>query len=134
MSGMTKDQLRFANSNGVVSKACLQFSGDGFQIIVHTTTGSATPVITSRASEPRTFTNPANALSFLQSVGITAGEFNTKDWTPKVQARQATARHLSDDDLESILEQTVRTDKGSQAPPPPSSLMVDVAGVMAGFR
>lgn len=134
MCGMTKDQLRFANSNGVVAKTCLQSCGDGFQIVVHTSIGNTIPIVSSRAKEARTFTNPANALAFLRSVGITAGEFNTEDWTPKAQARQVTAQHLTNDALESILEQAARADTATTTPLAPRSVMVDVAGVMAGLR
>lgn len=131
MNGMTKDQLRFATASGAVSKASIKSTGEEFEIVVQTTNGSTAPVVSARHKTPRTFTNPANALSFLHSVGITAGEFSTEDWTPRPQVRHATARHLSDDDLENILQQAVRADN---APSMPSPLTVDVAGIAAGFR
>ena len=133
MNIITKDQLRFAQSSGIVDKASIRSEGNQFQVIVHTTTGQENQLVAARTKEPRTFTNPANALSFLHGIGITRGEFNTKDWTPKAVETPATTQRLNDADLKSILcslqQGELQDSYNSQNACSSSRVQVDVAAL-----
>lgn len=138
MNTITKDQLRFAQSSGIVDKASIHSESSQFQVIVRTTTGQESQLVAARTKEPRTFANPANALSFLHGIGITKGEFNTKDWTPKAVEAQATTQRLSDADLKNILQSLHQGEQqGSYNPPNAYSsnpVQVDVAALAASMR
>lgn len=138
MNTITKDQLRFAQSSGIVDRASIHSEGNQFQVIVHTTTGQESQLVAARTKEPRTFANPANALSFLHGIGITKGEFNTKDWTPKAAEAQATTQRLSDADLKNIWQSLQHGESQSTYNPQnaclSSPVQVDVAALAASMR
>lgn len=138
MNTITKDQLRFAQSSGIVDRASIHSEGNQFQVIVHTTTGQESQLVAARTKEPRTFANPANALSFLHGIGITKGEFNTKDWIPKTVDAQAPAQQLSNADLENILRSIQQGEQqGFYNPQNACSsnpVQVDVAALAASMR
>ena len=138
MNTITKDQLRFAQSSGIVDKASIHSEGSQFQVIVRTTTGQESQLVAARTKEPRTFANPANALSFLHGIGITKGEFNTKNWTPKAVESQPTLQPLSNDKLKNILcsmqQSGIQDASSSQSAFQHNHVQVDVAALAASMR
>jgi hypothetical protein len=82
MRSMTLEQLRAANDAGGVSGVTLKGKGGTFLVEITTHRGNDAVLAKARSSEPRRFGNPSAALNVLRGVGITAGQFDAREWRP----------------------------------------------------
>ena len=79
---MTIEQLRAASDAGGVEGVTLKGQGGAFLVQIATRSGAAALLAKARSSEPRRFGNPIAALRVLRNVGITVGQFDSREWNP----------------------------------------------------
>lgn len=89
MQSMTVEQLRAATQTGGVESVNLKGQGGTFLVQIATHSGTDALLAKARSREPRRFGNPAAALNVLRNVGITAGQFDARDWNPAEKADNA---------------------------------------------
>jgi hypothetical protein len=78
----TPKQLRSAVESGGIQAVTIAARGARFYIEIKSRTGHG--VLTkSRSRDPRTFTNPGQALTVLRRLGVHSGGFDTTGWTPE---------------------------------------------------
>lgn len=91
MQSMTLEQLRTASEAGGVSGVTLKGQGGRFFVQIATRNGSGAVLAKARSSEPRPFGNPVTAITLLRELGITIGQFDTREWNPAERMPQARA-------------------------------------------
>jgi len=89
MQSMTVEQLRAATQAGGVESVTLKGQGGTFLVRIVTRSGSKALLTKARSHEPRRFGNPITALNVLRNVGITAGQFDARDWNPAEKTQTA---------------------------------------------
>lgn len=89
MQSMTVEQLRAATQAGGVESVTLKGQGGTFLVQIATRSGTNALLAKARSHEPRRFGNPVAALNVLRNIGITAGQFDARDWNPAEKAKTA---------------------------------------------
>jgi len=86
MHTLTLEQLRATTDAGGVAGVTLKAQGGAFYVKVDTRNGDEAVLAKARSSEPRSFGNPAQALTLLRALGLAVGSFDVQDWNPEDRA------------------------------------------------
>jgi hypothetical protein len=86
MHTLTLEQLRATTDAGGVAGVTLKAQGGAFYVQVDTRNGGEAVLTKARSSEPRSFGNPAQALTLLRGLGLLVGSFDVQEWNPEDKA------------------------------------------------
>ncbi|KMQ81292.1 Prevent host death protein, Phd antitoxin [Candidatus Burkholderia pumila] len=90
MHTLTLEQLRATIDTGGVAGVTLKALGGAFYVQVDTRNGGEAVLAKARSSEPRSFGNPAQALTLLRGLGLVVGSFDVQEWNPDDKASART--------------------------------------------
>ncbi len=83
MYTLTLEQLRTTNKAGGIVGVTLKALGGVFFVEIGTKNGEAAMLSKARSKEPRSFSNPIQALYLLRKLGLFVGDFDTVGWNPE---------------------------------------------------